>query len=151
MMISKRTSTKLVDEMINFDMDEIAADMIEECKAKWQQRKNSEEIEPHIQIEKKINLLRGVPNTWCELINTQMRQCPKWRQPGRICTSWHMKYAHREEIKPVLKLWREEISPIIEEMKKQPRGKIKQKIEPIIEKHLKIFEEIKTRICVTGC
>lgn len=34
-MVSKRTNTKLIQEMSNIDLDTIAENVVEECKIQW--------------------------------------------------------------------------------------------------------------------
>ena len=46
MMISKRTSTKLVQEMIGSNLESIAENVVTQCKAQWIQRKNAEDVTP---------------------------------------------------------------------------------------------------------
>ena len=80
MMISKRTSTILVEEMIGVDMEKMAQKLVIECKKQWEERKRKEEITPKAKLEKQNNLLRAVPNTWCKLINSQVTPCPKCKK-----------------------------------------------------------------------
>ena len=53
-----------------------------------------------------------------------------------------MKYAHGVEIKNISKIWRDEVCSITR-TKKTRREQIKRKLEPILQKHLDIFEEAK--------
>ena len=62
-MISKRTSTTLVEEMIGVDMEKMAQKVVIECKKQWKERKRGDEITPKVKVEKQNNLLRAVPNT----------------------------------------------------------------------------------------
>ena len=144
LMINKRTSTYLVEEMIACDLPEIAQNVVHECKRQWQERKNHRNIRIKKRLKKKNNLLRGVPNTWCKLINnvvkTQIKPCPKCKQPGKVCNSWHLKYAHGIELKPLNKIWKEDICSITNKKKKKPRREIIKKMNIIIEKYLKMFE-----------
>ena len=58
MMISKRSSTSLVEEMIGADMDKMAQKLVIECKKQWEERKIKEEITPKAGLEKQ-NFLRA--------------------------------------------------------------------------------------------
>ncbi len=63
MMISKRTRSSLVKEMIQDDIKDTAGNMIRECMRQWEQRKQYECVAPKEKSEKKINYLRGIPNS----------------------------------------------------------------------------------------
>src|SRR4051794_30380775 len=65
-------------------------------------------------------VLRGVPNTFCQLVKTQVRLCPLCpRMRTKITTPWHLKYAHGIEIKHTSKIWREDIKPLVQSNKKR--------------------------------
>ncbi len=98
-------------------------------------------------LEKKTKLLRGVPNSWCRLINTQVTRCPECTGSWKMCTSWHMKYAHGIEIRNVRKVWREEICKITRLSREEiSRERIQEMLSPILEEHLDKFEKAKTEI-----
>ena len=147
LMIKKRISTALVEEMTGSDLEVVAKNVVEECKKQWEQRKKKEEVSTKRRLQKKVNLLRGVPNTWCRLLDTQVALCPKCTRPTRLFTSWHMKYAHGVEIRNVKKVWRDEICKFTR-LKKETitRKEIEEKVGPIIQKHLDVFEEAKKKI-----
>ena len=44
MMVSNKANTKLVDDMININLDDIAENVVGECKKQWEQRKNKEDV-----------------------------------------------------------------------------------------------------------
>jgi len=67
MMISKRTSTEIVEEMLGVDMEKMAHKLVTECKKQWEERKRRHEITSKAKIEKQNNLLRAIPNTWCKI------------------------------------------------------------------------------------
>jgi hypothetical protein len=148
LMIKKRTSTALVEEMTGCDLEVVAKNVVEECKKQWEQRKKKEEVSTKKRLQKKVNLLRGVPNTWCTLLDTQVALCPKCTRPRRLFTSWHMKYAHGVEVRNVKKVWRDEICKFTR-LKKDTitRKEIEEKVGPIIQKHLDISEKAKAKIC----
>jgi len=58
MMIDTKISNSLINEMIN-------SVLAEECKLQWEDRKNYRELKQKKRPQKKLNLLRGVPNKWC--------------------------------------------------------------------------------------
>ena len=84
-MISKRTSTTLVQEMTACDLEEAASNVVKECKKQWEQRKRRTGVSRKGRVEKKTNLLRGVPKSWCELLKTQLTPCPACIGLRRIC------------------------------------------------------------------
>jgi hypothetical protein len=58
-----------------------------------------------------------------------------------------MKYAHGIEIKHVKKIWKEDICKITRlNKKKMPRKRIQEVLEPILQKHLDVFEKAKKEI-----
>jgi hypothetical protein len=147
LMIKKRTNTILVQEMTGSDLEAAAKNVVNECKKQWEQRKERTIVSTKRRLRKKTNLLRGVPKSWCRLLNTQVTACPKCRGPKRICTSWHMKYAHGIEIKHIKKIWKEDICKITRlNKKKMPRKRIQEVLEPILQKHLDVFEKAKKEI-----
>jgi len=107
MMISKRTSTEFVEEMLGVDMEKMAHKLVTECKKQWEERKRRHEITSKAKIEKQNNLLRAIPNTWCKLVKSQITPCPKCKKPEIICSSWHMKNIHTVEIKDIHDIWRD--------------------------------------------
>ena len=145
-MLKKRTQKVLVEEMINSDLEAIAENVVTQCKTQWEQRKNREDVSPKEPLKKGINFMRGVPNTWCTLVNTETTPCPKCKKPGILCTSLHMKYAHRIEITSVYKIWKNEICPITDSERKISREGIKKRLETIIQRRIEIFEEVKAKI-----
>ena len=145
MMISKRTSTLLVEEMIGVDMEKIAQKLVIECKKQWEERKRKEEITPKAKLEKQNNLLRAVPNTWCKLINSQITPCPKCKKPGVVCSSWHMKNIHHTEIKDIQDIWKDICEMTKLDQKRITRKEITQKVSPLIQNHLDIFTLAKER------
>ncbi len=92
-------------------------------------------------MKKNPNPLRGIPNNWCQLLKTQLRPCPKCHAQGKnkITTSWHMKYAHKIDIKPTRKIWREEIKPLTSESEGKERKSIIKTLEPLIDEHIKRY------------
>ena len=146
MMISKRTSTNLIDEMIQKKLKEIADAENERSKIQWEARKDYREIPKNAKAARKPNLLRGLPNSWCRLINTQIRPCPKCKTKGTITSSWHLKYAHNQDVKHIQKIWKEELNPIVE--KEEKRDIITTIMKSIIEKHLEEYNRAIQEICI---
>ena len=89
MMISKRTNTTLVDEMSAKNIADIAKKTQEDSAIKWKARENYTEI-PATYQNKSQNKLRAVPNSWCKLINTMVKPCPKCKKAGVVCDRWHL-------------------------------------------------------------
>lgn len=146
MMISKRTATALVDEMIGVNLEEIAANTVEGCRVQWNQRKENQEVEPKPKGEKNPNLLRGVPNSWSKLIKTQLTPCPKCKIKGIICSSWHMMHTHGIYIKPIYEIWTEQICSVTKDSNDQPRSRLAEEIDKVISQHLLDFEAAKNSL-----
>jgi len=107
--ISKSTSTELVEDMLRVDIQEMAQQEFANNMEKWRARVNSETID-HEPSSKVCNSLKGMPNDWANLINSQYKKCPKC--PKKITDRWHLLYAHGIRLKPIIKIWKEEILPI---------------------------------------
>ena len=118
LMISQRTKTSLVNELMNRDLTQLTQKNAHTSEMKWQARKNYVAYKPQPEDKQtankqRLNPLRGVPNSFCELLKTQLRICPK--HPKMITDSWHMKYYHHCYIKPVGNIWKEDIKPLIKQ------------------------------------
>ena len=147
LMISKRISTKLVEEMIGSDLELTAQNLVLECKKQWGERKKGETVSGKVKLPKQKNLLRAVPNTWCKLLNTQVTPCPKCRKPGLVCSSWHMKSVHGIELKDVQDIWKDDICVVTQlDKKKITRKHIIEKLSPLIQTHLDFFNKEKDRM-----
>ena len=92
-MVSKRTNTNLVEEMSSRNIEETAKKTQEDSALKWKARENYQDIPKTLHV-KTVNKLRAVPNSWCKLVNTMVKQCPKCKEKGVICNRWHLKYAY---------------------------------------------------------
>src|ERR1700727_785704 len=84
LMISQRTPTSLVNEIMNRDLTLITAHNAQVSKQKWEARKNYERYKPDAKEEEEEdtessmgNPIRGVPNNFCVLLKTPLRPCPK--------------------------------------------------------------------------
>ena len=146
MMISKRTSTSMVEEMLGVDMEKMAHKLVIECKKQWEDRKGGLDITSKAKIEKQNNLLRAVPNTWCKLVNSQITPCPKCKKPGVICSRWHMKNIHSVEIKDIQDIWKDICEITKPDKKRISRNEITEKVAPLIQSHLNKFILAKERI-----
>ncbi len=146
LMVSQRTGTLLVEEMTNRDLEEIAQNVVEEAKRQWEQRKACKEVDPKRKLPKRMNWLRGVPNSWSKLVNTQVTPCPACNKPGVICSSWHLKYVHRINIKNIFWIWRMEICPIVEEYLDEPRSEVQKELDNVIQFRIREFEKAKQKI-----
>ena len=98
------------------DLTFITAHNAQVSKQKWEARKNYKSYQPESEAEDedeqpKGNPIRGVPNSFCVLLKTQLRPCPK--HPKMVTSSWHMKYHHHCYIKPVTQIWRDDIKPLV--------------------------------------
>ena len=86
LMIPKTTNSEIVWEMIGDDFDEITKRLKHNAAEKWFARR--EYREPALLEKKKsINFLKGIPNTWCDILKQQCRLCHKCKNSTRIhCT-----------------------------------------------------------------
>ena len=142
LMVSKRISTSIVEEMMGCDLEENAKNIVVECKKQWEQRKQNGGVNPKKRVPKSKNLLRAVPNTWCKLLNTQVTPCVKCKKSGVICTSWHMKVAHGIELKDVKEIWKDEICKLTRQDKeKVKRKEIEEELTPLLQRHLDAFNK----------
>jgi hypothetical protein len=151
MRISNRTNSELVDDMIRKDLMHLANEEQKVAEEKWEARKEGKLSYASLPPGRP-NALRGVPNTWCELINTQVKPCPLCNEKGKVTNRWHLKYYHQITLPHVNKIWREEIVPITKVKYREktdrygrvreeiiPRDEIKEKVGPVIEKHLQDY------------
>ena len=148
MKISERTNTILVEDMIRINMMTLAEEERRVAEDKWNARKKGMLSFSHLS-RRENNPLRGVPNIWCDLINTQVKPCPICKKKGVVTNRWHLKYHHQISLPHINKIWREQICPITEirykevtnkwgqtEVKKIKRREIAEKIQNIVKQHL---------------
>ena len=155
--ISKRTSNKLVDEMIRVDLRSLANSVVQMATSKWELRKGNKNTN-WTTPEKKVNCLRGVPASWCQLINKQVKPCLKCKTKGTVTSTKHMRDVHGMTITHPLEILKKEILPITEKKfelvvtngseKKNiiSRRRIQNKVTPIIEKYLKQYLDVEERL-----
>ena len=86
LLISKRTNSILINEMIGKDLKDLAYETYFNSKAKWTSRKLFGEPTNHGETWRD-NKLRAVPNCWCKLINTMVLPCPACRVKGVMMAS----------------------------------------------------------------
>jgi len=149
LMISKRTNTWLVDDMIRKDINSLAAQTVRVSRLQWEQRKQYEQINERLPNMQQINGLRGVPNKFCELINSQVKPCQLCLKKGVISSAWHMKYAHGVPILHINRIWKDEILPITEDISLN-RSKINKLLEPMIQKHLNYLQEATNYLIISS-
>ena len=135
--LAKGTKSSLIAEMIGKVILSSAESESQKNYSKWMQR-NGISIENEARAEKVVNKLRGVPNTWVDLVNTQFKRCPLCSDQKRTADRWHIKYKHHIDLPNVLRIWRNEIIPISSDVN-LTRVEIKERLEPIIEDHLNTF------------
>ena len=154
-MVSKRTNTNLVKDMIRRDLREVARSVVATCKEQWDQRKSYQEITAEFPCLKKKNGLRGVPDDWSKLVNTMVKPCPACRKKGEVTSRWHLLTKHNIRLPHVNYIWRQEILPITEEETEErrvgligeyirkrlrKRKDIKDMTKPIIARHLQNYD-----------
>lgn len=137
--LSKRTGSKLVMEMIGKELDDVAKEVSSSNSAKWNKRKGNEE--QNMQREPTLNTLRGIPNSWVKLINSQYKRCPLCKENDKYSSAnrWHLKYKHNISLPNVLRIWRSEILPLVTD-KNLSKEEINKLISPLITERLLEFE-----------
>ena len=99
---------------------------------------------------KKINLLRGVSNKWCEIINFQSGLCLKCLAVTKvICASLHLKNEHGIIIKDILDIWDEDICPITSESckgKKVSRNKVMDEVLEALDQYVNEMQNAKVQL-----
>ena len=144
LLISKRTNSILVEDMMRKDLDLMAKEEAIINEQKWQCRKDRIEYRGNIK-KRPLNSLRGVPANWSELINSVTKQCPKCKHLKKVTNRWHLKYYHGIELPHINGIWRRNICPVTvgtneeDDLRcstKPSRKKIRAELEPVIKKHL---------------
>src|ERR1700733_5114139 len=110
--------TSIVSKMMNRRLTETWEENASTNEGKWIARKTfarykrpeSTEEENKEISNKKNNLMRGLPNTWCQLLNMFCRPCLKCNIKGVITNAHHLKTDHGINIKSPLETWEELIS-----------------------------------------
>ena len=150
MMISSITPNELVNEMINSNLQTTASTLVQECKTQWEQRKNQQAVHPKKKSEKGLNLLRGVSNKWCDMINFQSNLCSKCLPNKEICNSTHLKIRHGITMKDIKKIWEEDICPITRKAGKKSRDKVSLMLQKALRKHILDMESAKIKLSKTN-
>ena len=104
LMIPKNTSSELVCDMIGDYYDEIAARKKHNAAEKWFARREDREPELLDKV-KTTNYLRGIPNTWCEILKQQCRLCYLCKNSNR--NDQHMWERHKIDIVSYKRVWQE--------------------------------------------
>jgi hypothetical protein len=147
MLLKKRTSTELVEQMISCDLEKIVKSVVQDCKKKWEERKRGESISSKESNEKQVNLLRGVPNKWCELVNTHSNPCLLCRTEKYppIGTSYHLSEIHGIYLKPIKEIWEEEICTLTKQDRLK-RREIAEKLFPILQEQIDEYTRYRSQV-----
>lgn len=140
LMISKRTNTILVDDMIRKNLAEHASEVVKTSRLQWEQRKIRTEVTALLPDMRETNGLRGVPGNFCELVSVQTRVCHRCGDKNKISNAWHMKYIHGADVQHVNRIWRNEILPITED-KTIKRERVAKITDTIIKRHLMSYQK----------
>jgi len=132
MLISQRTSSDLVDKMIGLDLRDLVADLVKNCKSKWESRKLCLPIDKPLPCLKKANCMFGVPSCWNVVVNTQRRPCPICK--GAIMDSYHLANSHALSVPS---LW-DEIS-CKDKLQGISRFERRKEIQAKLESHLSLW------------
>jgi len=151
LMVSKRTNTALVRDMIRRDLRTVALDVVNTCKKQWEERKSYEPIKTALSYTSLKNGMRGVPNSWSELVNTMVKPCPKCNTKGTVTSRWHLLTKHGIKLPHINHIWKNEILPITEQevqrmitrgnhcftiTKPMDREDIRKTLKSLIDKHI---------------
>jgi len=60
--------------------------------------------------------LRGVPNSWSELVNTMVKPCPGCKTKGKVTSRSHLLNCHGIRLPHVNDIWKKEILPISQQI-----------------------------------
>lgn len=132
LMISKRTNSVLVLDMMRKDLRKLAYFTVATCKVQWEQRKAALLITASFPCLTIHNSLRGVPNAWCELVNTMVKPCPSCKRSGVVTSRCHLFFRHNVEILHVNRIWRKEILPItVGEFEDTSEGRVETVVEAL--------------------
>lgn len=104
MLIPKSTNSNLVDEMIGTELYDVMRQVTINAAEKWNCRVNYEEVKEK-KVPLKLNMLRGIPKEWCNIIKQQCSLCQICRNSTR--NEEHMSKVHGVEIYPYWKVWEE--------------------------------------------
>ena len=154
LMISKKTNTTLINDMMRKDLRTISRAVVATSKGQWIERKACQAITTQLPCLSETNGLRGVPNNWCELINTMVKPCPDCNIKGTVTSRWHLLTKHKIWLPHVNYVWKQNILPITqEEVRKTIDGKkgritvtrprdresIRATLKPLIQKHIESY------------
>ena len=147
LMISKRTNSVLVNDMMRKNLRDLAYATVESCRLQWEQRKAFQCINAQLPRLAMDNGLKGVPNSWCELVNTMVKPCPSCRRSGIVTNRWHLLVKHKIRLPHVNYIWKKEILPIVQGVNQnlepvdsiKKRQIIREAVKPLIQGHLQNY------------
>jgi len=157
LMVSKRTNTTLIAEMMQKDLRFIARSVVATCRNQWKERLDSRPITYQLPILSGVNGLRGVPNNWSDLVNTMVKPCPACDMKGVVTSRWHLLTKHKIRLPHVNYIWKQNILPVTqEEFRKtiykkggkitiitpQDRNTIRSTLKPLIQQHIDDYYEV---------
>ena len=118
-------------------------------------KKNLVHYEAAPNSERQTNPLKGVPENWIDLINTQFKKCPLCKRPDRTINRWHLYYAHKIKLRNIESIWNEEIKPITEgvrpkghasysqnSLRTTERAYLKESLFPLVQNHLNLYNQL---------
>ena len=150
MMISSKAPNELVNGMINSNLRDTASTLVQECKFQWEQRKNYQDVLPKKRPKKGVNLLRGVSNKWCDIINFQSNLCPKCLPNKEICNSTHLKIKHGIMMKDIMQIWEEDICRVTRIAGEKKRDKVSLTLQKVMRRYILEMELAKANLYKTS-
>ena len=98
LMLSPHAPTVIVNRMMAKFFDDLVINNSVMSEAKWMARKEHRDTSVGLKVKKikEDNPIKGIPNTFCKVVNLMIAPCPKCK--GQVLNSWHLKYAHGIEI-----------------------------------------------------
>jgi len=163
LMVSKRTNSILVNDMMRKDLRKLAYATVTTCNLQWEQRKAFQSITAKLPCLARKNGLRGVPNNWCELVNTMVKPCPSCNRVGVVTSGWHLLAKHRIKLVHINYIWKKEILPITAgEYEDENEGdlettlkalsrnrlEIRGMVKPIIQRYIRAYYEAWAQLLV---
>ena len=103
LIIPKTTSSELVSDMMGDNFGEIMERLTHNAAEKWVARREDREPENLMPKKKYTNYLKGVPNTWCEILKQQCRVCHICKKSNR--NAQHMEEAYQVQITSYKEIW----------------------------------------------
>jgi hypothetical protein len=101
--VSKRTSSNLLDFILNRNVINQRDEIAEIAEKKWEARVEGKTLQNKMFREKCANPLYAVPNLFCKLINLTNRPCVKCNCK-MVCHPLHLKWSHGIEFPSPMKV-----------------------------------------------